>query len=371
MTSEKKHILVLEPYFGGSHKSFLDGLQVHLPFHFTLVTLPARKWKMRMQLAAPWMAERVTSLIQAGKYFDAILCSTFIDAATLRTMLYREQISLPLMIYFHENQFAYPNQIIDTGIYQFAALNFSSALAADRIAFNSRYNYDTFFQGIQAYLKKAVDMDVRHFADTVKEKSAILHPGIEECWIDEGSQHVRKSVPVIIWNHRWEHDKDPDTFFHALIALSDLGVDFQLIVLGKRFERCPEVFALAREKLRKHIIHFGFAKDRLHYRKLLMKGDIVVSTAQHEFFGLAVLEAVSCGCCPLVPDRLSYKELFPPVFRYEEGRFQESLHKLLDKNIFNKQDMVSLASPHYWSNLVSGYMRWFSSLPVNRPSFED
>ena len=56
MTEEQKHILVLESYYGGSHKSFLDGLQAHLPVHLTLVTLPARKWKMRMQLAAPWMA---------------------------------------------------------------------------------------------------------------------------------------------------------------------------------------------------------------------------------------------------------------------------------------------------------------------------
>jgi hypothetical protein len=36
-------ILVLEPYYGGSHKTFLDGLQAHMPFDFMLLTLPARK----------------------------------------------------------------------------------------------------------------------------------------------------------------------------------------------------------------------------------------------------------------------------------------------------------------------------------------
>jgi len=364
MTEDKKNILVLEPYYGGSHKSFLHGLQAHLPFDFTLVTLPSRKWKMRMQLAAPWMAERVIKLVQAGNSFDAILCSTFIDAATLRTMLYKEGIKLPLVIYFHENQFAYPNQIKDAGIYQFTALNFTSALAADRIAFNSRYNYETFFHGVHAYLKKAADMEVRYLEDGLREKSIVLHPGIEINQPAPDLKTVQYDVPVIVWNHRWEHDKDPETFFHALDALSKLGVDYKVIVLGQHFERCPTVFAQAAEKLKEHIIHIGFVEDRKEYLKLLIQSDIVVSTARHEFFGLAVLEAVSCGCYPLVPNRLSYKELFPSSFRYPEGKFQDSLHKLLENFVpLSKQDVDSLITPYYWSSLVDDYVRWFSSLP--------
>ncbi|MCW5209467.1 DUF3524 domain-containing protein, partial [Desulfobulbus sp. US1] len=56
---------------------------------------------------------------------------------------------------FHENQFTYPGQQHDPGIFQFASVNFTSALCADRLAFNSRYNLETFLAGIRFYLKKS------------------------------------------------------------------------------------------------------------------------------------------------------------------------------------------------------------------------
>ena len=50
------------------------------------------------------------------------------------------------------------------------------------------------------------------------------------------------------------------------------------------------------------------------YRDILATCDIVVSTANQETFGLAILEAVLAGCRPILPNRLSYPEVIPVEF---------------------------------------------------------
>ena len=79
-------ILALEPYYGGSHKTFLDGLQAHVPFEFILLSLPARKWKWRMRLAAPFFADKIIPITEE-KEVDAVFCSSFVDVAALRSLL--------------------------------------------------------------------------------------------------------------------------------------------------------------------------------------------------------------------------------------------------------------------------------------------
>jgi len=379
MRNDPQHILLLEPYYGGSHKAFLLGLQQQLDCRFTLVALPARKWKMRMQLAAPWFAQRIVEMISRrnaqdnapSNCFDGILTSTFLDAAVLRSLLSAQGIHLPLAMYFHENQFSYPGRVYDPGMLQFASINFTSALCADRLAFNSRYNLETFLDGIRFYLKKSADMELRHLEKQIQAKSVILYPGINFQEIDvlaEGAsagersgQENKNKVPVIVWNHRWEHDKDPDTFFLALFELAEGPEEFpfQVIVLGQHFRHQPDIFAQAKTVLGDRLIHFGYVKSRKEYARLLTRGDYIVSTARHEFFGISVLEAVRAGCRPVVPDRLSYRELFPKEYRYSEGKLGEHLRKLFfASRPVTSGEVKMLTEPYSWSMLGEKYREW-------------
>ena len=312
-----------------------------------------------MQLSAPWFAECVANM--AERDFTAVLCSTFVDVAVLKALL----LTLPgwnrkcrFCTYFHENQFVYPLQDEEKSRFQFTSINFTTALVSEKIAFNSQYNRDSFFTSCASYLNKNKEIDLSASFAGIKLKSTVIYPGIE---LGKSPQREREksAPPVICWNHRWEHDKNPDDFFYALAELEENGYDFRIVVLGQSFRHEPPVFAWARKRLKKRINHFGFVDSRQEYLAWLGRSDIVVSTAHHEFFGIAVIEAVHAGCIPLVPDRLSYPELYSQEYRYCEGELLLKLKKLLAGFSHKELPRCSLETKQFeWSVLLPHYEEW-------------
>jgi glycosyltransferase involved in cell wall biosynthesis len=100
----------------------------------------------------------------------------------------------------------------------------------------------------------------------------------------------------------------------VLYRLVDQGVELRVALLGESFQFVPQAFLEARERLGQRVVQYGFAPDREEYLGWLGRGDVVVSTAIQENFGIAVVEAIRLGCCPLLPARLSYPELIPEGF---------------------------------------------------------
>ncbi len=354
------NILVLEPYYGGSHKAFLAGLIHHLPYAFDLLTLPAHSWKWRMRLAAPHFAGVLASDPRYKvKTFDRILCSSLVDVAALRGLLPPHLRGIPVLTYFHENQFAYPMQVSEARDVHFGLTNLTTALASDRLAFNSQYNLDSFLAGCRELLAKMSDMSLSGYEEAIRAKATILNPGLDFSGIDAcAGERLTGRPPVIVWNHRWEHDKNPELFFSTLYGFAEQGVYFGLIVLGESFRNQPPIFAQAAERLAPHIVHFGYAADRQEYRRLLCQGDVVVSTANHEFYGMAMLEAVRSGCRPLVPERLSYRELFAPVFRYEDVDFSRKLMAAMEAGRLATHEAQSLTSRFSWPEMADRFRQW-------------
>ena len=121
------------------------------------------------------------------------------------------------------------------------------------------------------------------------------------------------------------------------------SLEFRLIILGQSYGEYPPIFDQIRTELPSNYIrHWGYAQSKAEYEQLLMEGDVVVSTAQHEFFGVAMLEACRAGCIPLVPDRLAYSELY----LNEQHRYRtrtQLLNKL--KEYCQKLDYVRTKAP--------------------------
>jgi len=130
--------------------------------------------------------------------------------------------------------------------------------------------------------------------------------------------------------------------------------------MGQSFRRQPEIFEEARQRLSHRIIHYGYAESRQEYIRLLKQGDIVVSTANHEFYGISVIEAVRAGCRPLLPNRLSYPELFDRRFLYEDRDFTGALAALLNEFSFSEDQGRKMTEQFSWSNLQAAYHGWLN-----------
>ncbi|NQT53795.1 DUF3524 domain-containing protein, partial [bacterium] len=297
-------ILAIEPYYGGSHRAFLDGLARHSSHQWSLLTMPARKWKWRMRGSAVAFAR------QLDPPFDLLFATDFLDLAALVGLCPQRLAGVPKVAYFHENQLTYPVADEAERDYQFGFTNITTCLAADRVFFNSAFHRREFLAAADALLRRMPDQVPEGVCDTLAERSAVLPLGCELADLDVEAA-PRNGVPLVLWNHRWEYDKGPEDFFAALFQLADEGLPFRVGVAGETFRQAPAIFDEARHRLADRIEHFGYAASRHDYAQLLRRADICVSTAHHEFFGIAALEAVYCGAYPLWPNRLTYPEFLP------------------------------------------------------------
>ena len=68
-------VLALEPYYGGSHKAFLDEWRSWSRHEWTVLSLPAAKWRWRMRHAPLTLAEQARERVAAGDSWDVLFCS--------------------------------------------------------------------------------------------------------------------------------------------------------------------------------------------------------------------------------------------------------------------------------------------------------
>ena len=73
-----------------------------------------------------------------------------------------------------------------------------------------------------------------------------------------------------------------------------------MIVAGEHIDPNEPNFLAARDWLGPRVLAWGYAPDLAAYRAMLRQSDIVVSTAIREFFGISVIEALYCGCVPVL-----------------------------------------------------------------------
>ena len=349
--SSGPRLLFVEPYLTASHAAFMHGLMAQVPARWTALGLPGRHWRWRMRGAASFLARAVAE--ELAKPWDGLVCSDMLGLAELKGLA-PALADVPALAVFHENQLAYPapgqaGQAQQERDLYLAFSNLSTAQAARRVVFNSQYHLDEFLGAARELERRLPDMRPLGLADQVAAKSSALPMPIDPTEA-AGLEREPRSGPLrILWNHRWAQDKDPERFFAALDKVAAQGLAFELAVLGPAPARPPRVFAEARERLGDRARQWGHAAERRDYWGWLFWADVVVSTAQQEYFGLSVAEAVWAGCRPLVPDALVYPELYPARLRHGPGGLAPALARLAAQpERARQEDYRPLAAGFTW-----------------------
>ncbi|MCF7822506.1 MAG: DUF3524 domain-containing protein [Mariprofundaceae bacterium] len=311
-----RKILLLSAYDAVSHQQWRKGLVAAFPEHeWRVLTLPPRHFSWRIRGNSLTWAISEDEIFKQS--FDLIIATSMTDLSALKGM--RPSLAaVPTLLYFHENQFAYPESGMEHHSIEPKITSIYAAVSADRIAFNSDYNCRTFLGGVSSLLKKMPDHVPSGIDTLLMQKSSTLPVPLNDSLFQAGGW--KKGEPfTLLWNHRWEYDKAPERFFSALCILKKRGVSFKVNVVGQRFRRTPDIFDQMKDKLSDHIGTWGYVDNRAEYTALMQQSHVVVSTALHDFQGLAVLEATAAGAVPCVPDRLAYREYIPEQFRFESS----------------------------------------------------
>ena len=361
------NILLLSAYDAQSHQYWRKNLVQQFPaYQWTVLTLPARyfSWRIRGNSLSWAFTEKETL---EGDY-DLIIATSMCDLSALRGFV-PHLATIPTIVYVHENQFAYPNSSDARKNVEPELLNLYTALAADHVVFNSHYNQDSFFSGASLLLQKLPDHIPVGLIEILKDKSSVIPVPLKDehfCKHSTQAGHLN-----ILWNHRWEYDKGPDKLLATLRALKRLTVEFTLHIIGQQFRTSPPAFDTIHTEFLAQIDHWGYVESEEDYRELLTHCDIVISTAEHDFQGLAILEAVAAGCVPATPNRLAYSELLDAEYCYQSGDGEaevlaKKLFELVQLKRSNKLPFAPRVEHLSWKALKPNYQKLFDNLVNSR-----
>ncbi len=315
--------LLLSAYDAGSHRAWRESLYGMLPqISWTTLTLPPRyfAWRVRGN-SLSWAFKHRAALTDNH---DFLLCTSMTDLSALRGFV-PSLGQLPTIVYCHENQFAYPEnpQTPQVNAVEPQMLSLYTALCADRLVFNSEWNRSSFLQGASTLLRKLPD-EVPDGLPERLARSVVLPVPLDASLWQPRPTSLEPDVLSIVWNHRWEFDQGPTLLLAIVDPLMQQRVRFRLHLLGQRFRQSPPEFGVLQTRLAHWHAetgispgHIGYVDEQSAYRPLLAGSDVVLSTALHDFQGLALQEASALGCAALAPSRLVYPEYLAPAHLYQ------------------------------------------------------
>ncbi len=328
------HVLLVEPWFSGSHRRWAEGYQHASAHDVSIVSLSEGPWRWRLRAGAVPLSADIGRHVAEHGAPDVLLVSGLVDVAQLLGLCRRDLASTPVVVFQHESQIVYPTTSGNVDA-EAVLRNWMSWCSADVVLFNSAFHRQAVIDTLPVFLYQRPEADQLFALDEVLARFEVMPVGVElEPTSDREGGPVAASPdgPLVLWPHRWENDKDPAAFLSALRRLRQGGHRVRLALAGRESVVPSEVRSRILEEFDDWAVAVG-PFDRSRYRNLLIESDIVVSCAKHEFFGVAMVEAIAAGCVPVLPHALAYPEIVPEPWHadalYEPGSFGTRLEQVV------------------------------------------
>lgn len=323
---------LVNPWHRGSHRAWAEGFAERSGHAVRLVALEGAAWRWRLQAGAVSVAEALVDAWRTEGPPDVLLVSGMVDTSVLLGLL-RPPPSTRVVVYQHESQVARPRP--DQPEAREAVLaQWRGWLAADEIWFATEWHRSEALRGLVRFAEAQPGPEITRTIRAMAERTEIVPVGVDlDPFRSDGVPiSADDGPPVVLWSHRWEADKRPDGFAATVDRLAADGVEFRLALAGEFGDEGSS--AVLDGLLDRHGDRIVAAAplDRAAYVATVRSADVVVSTAEHEFFGVAMIEAMGAGAVPVVPDRLSYPEVLGAwsALAHPDRTFGSALAAVLD-----------------------------------------
>ncbi len=171
---------------------------------------------------------------------------------------------------------------------------------------------------------------------------------------------------------QWYSNKDkfvrvgwPMEYLKETLSRHDTSLKENLIVFPHRMtqEKQPDIFKDLAQQLPQYDFVFAQEKQlsKIQYHSLLGRAKMVFSANLQETLGISWYEATLCGALPLLPDRLSYKEIAPETFLYPSEwtinfeEYKKNRSKLIDMIQHRMENYLGFQKVGWHTNIQNDY----------------
>ena len=146
-------------------------------------------------------------------------------------------------------------------------------------------------------------------------------------------------APIYLWVGRLDQNKDPVTVIKGFIEFLSIYPEATLYMIYQSSELLGEITALITSGGKGENVRLIGAVDHERMQSWYSAADFIISGSHYEGSGIAIIEAMSCGCIPILTDIISFRRMTGPGkcgLLYEPGNERALLAVLLQSK---KMDM--------------------------------